>query len=153
VTAFGRWRVAAVDHEEVVVQALMRIEGKICLPQRLLGRTGIKVPILGLGTAPSGHRPEAEAVAFYRQCVEAGVTHLDTGPASGGFGLAQSYLGQVIKEHRQEVFVATRSYEPDGEMALKQLKKGLSDLQIDQADLVYVQSIGDDKMTPEKIFA
>ena len=123
------------------------------LPRRVLGRTGVEVPVLGLGTAPSGHRPEREAVAFYHQCIDAGVTHLDTGPQAGGFGNAQIYLGQVLRERRQEVFVATRCCETDGETALQQLKQNLADLQIDQADLVYVQSIGDDNMAPERIFA
>lgn len=130
----------------------MLAEEKSLLPQRVLGRTGVKVPVLGLGTAPSGHRPEKEAVAFYRQCIDAGVTHLDTGPECGGFGNAQIYLGHVLKERRQEVFIATRCCEPDGEQALKQLQRSLADLQIDQADLVYAQSIGDDRMAPEKIF-
>lgn len=123
------------------------------LPRRVLGRAGVELPVLGLGTAPSGHRPEKDAVAFYHRCLDAGVTHLDTGPQAGGFGNAQIYLGQVLKERRQEVFVATRCCEPDGEAALRQLKQNLADLRIDQADLVYVQSIGDDGMEPERIFA
>ncbi len=131
----------------------MLIKKKSPLPQRMLGRTGVEVPVLGLGTAPSGHRPEKDAVAFYHRCIDAGVIHLDTGPECGGFGKAQAYLGPVLKERRQEVFVATRCCEPDGEKALKQLKQGLADLEIEQADLVYVQSIGDDKMAPERIFA
>lgn len=123
------------------------------LQRRVLGKTDIQIPVLGLGTAPSGHRPETDAVAFYRRCLDAGVTHLDTGPAVGGFGKAQSYLGQVLPERRQEVFLATRCCEPDGEAALRQLKQNLADLRIEQADLVYVQSLGDDKMAPERIFA
>ncbi len=109
--------------------------------------------MLALGTAPSGHRPEKEAVAFYHQCLDAGVTHLDTGPSRGGYGNAQVYLGQVLKERRDGVFVATRCCEPDGQKALQQLKQNLADLQIDRADLVYVQSLGDDVMIPEKIYA
>ena len=123
------------------------------VPHRLLGQTGVEVPVLALGTAPSGHRPEREAVAFYRQCHDEGVTHIDTGPRRGGYGNAQVYLGQVLKERRPEVFVATRCCEPDGEKALEQLKQNLADLQIDRADLVYVQSLGDDLMAPEKIYA
>ena len=123
------------------------------LPQRALGKTGVKIPLLGLGTAPAGHRPEREAVALIHQCIDAGVTHLDTGPASGGFGRAQTYLGQVLKERRSEVFIATRCNEPAGEKALKQLTQSLAELQIDHADLVYAQSLGDDHMAPERIFA
>ncbi|HYU33408.1 MAG TPA: aldo/keto reductase [Thermoanaerobaculia bacterium] len=119
----------------------------------MLGRTGVELPVLGLGTAPSGHRPEKEAVAFYHQCIDAGVTHLDTGPACGGFGKAQIYLGPVLEERREEVFLAIRCTEPDGEKALQQLRQSLADLEVEQADLVYVQSIGDDKMAPESIFA
>ncbi|HEV8241663.1 MAG TPA: aldo/keto reductase [Thermoanaerobaculia bacterium] len=123
------------------------------LPRRALGRTGVEVPILGLGTAPAGHRPEAEAVAFYHRCLDAGVTHLDTGPASGGYGNAQAYLGQVLAERRGEAFVATRCNEPDGETALRQLRDNLTALRIEQADVVYVQSIGGERMAPERIFA
>ncbi len=123
------------------------------LPRRVLGRTGVEIPVLALGSAPSGHRPEKEAVAFYHQCLDAGVTHVDTGPGSGGFGKAQVYLGQVLKERRDEVFVATRCCEPAGERALKQLRQNLAELQIDRADLVYVQSLGDDVMIPARIYA
>lgn len=131
----------------------MLADESFALPRRLLGRTGVEVPVLGLGTAPAGHRPEKEAVAFFRRCIEAGVTHLDTGPAGGGFGKAQIYLGQALVERRADLFVATRCCEPGGEAALRQLKQNLADLRIEQADLVYVQSIGDDTMTPERIFA
>jgi aryl-alcohol dehydrogenase-like predicted oxidoreductase len=111
------------------------------------------VPVLGLGTAPAGHRPEREAVAFFRRCIDAGVTHFDTGPLEGGYGNAQAYLGQVLPERRGDVFVATRCSEPDGEKALRQLKQNLREMRIDRADLVYAQSIGTDKMPPEAVFA
>ena len=122
------------------------------LPCRPLGKTGVEVPILGLGTAPSGHRPEKDAVAFYRRCLDTGITHLDTGPQRGGFGNAQVYLGQVIPERREDLFIATRCCEPDGEAALRQLQQNLADLRIDHADLVYVQSLGDDAMDPAAIY-
>lgn len=111
------------------------------------------MPVLGLGTAPAGHRPEPEAVAFFHRCIDLGVTHLDTGPALGGFGQAQRYLGRVLADRRSEVFVATRCCVPDGEAALAQLRDNLADLRIEQADLVYVQSLGNDEMTPERIYA
>ncbi|HEV3261701.1 MAG TPA: aldo/keto reductase [Gemmataceae bacterium] len=123
------------------------------LPTKVLGRTKVKVPILGLGTAPAGHRREKEAVAFYHQCIDNGLTYLDTAPAFAGYGKAQVYLGHVLKERRKEVFLVTKCWEPDGEKALKLLKKNLAELQVEQADLVYAHSIGDDKMLPDKIYA
>ena len=128
-------------------------DGALDLPRRPLGKTGVKLPVLGLGTAPAGHRPEAEAVAFFHRCLDLGVTHLDTGPALGGFGQAQRYLATVLAERREEAFVATRCCVPDGEAALAQLRENLADLGIERADLVYVQSLGNDEMTPERIYA
>ena len=128
-------------------------EDKAPLPQRPLGRTGVRVPALGLGTAPAGHRTEKEAVAFFHHCIDAGVTYLDTAPEFTGYGKAQTYLGHVLKERRKEVFLVTKCHEPDGEKALALLKKNLAELQTDHADLVYAHSLGDDKMKPEAIFA
>jgi aryl-alcohol dehydrogenase-like predicted oxidoreductase len=126
---------------------------KAVLPQRVLGKTGVKAPIIGLGSAPGGHRTEKEAVAFYHKCIDSGITYLDTAPEFAGYGKAQLYLGQVLKERRKEVFLVTKCWEPDGEKALALLKKNLAELQTDHADLVYAHSIGDDKMVPEKIYA
>ncbi|MER3415945.1 MAG: hypothetical protein C4297_07005 [Gemmataceae bacterium] len=96
--------------------------GSSPLPQRVLGKTGVRVPVLGLGTAPAGFRPEKEAVAFYHRCIDAGVTYLDTAPEFTGYGKAQVYLGQVLKERRREVFVVTKCFESDGDKALLLLK-------------------------------
>ena len=110
------------------------------------------VPAIGLGTAPAGHLPEKEAVALYHACLDAGVTYLDTAPALGGYGDAQRFLAPVLKERRDQAFVVTKCFEPDGEKALALLKKNLKELGIDRADLVYAHSIGADEMPPEKVF-
>jgi aryl-alcohol dehydrogenase-like predicted oxidoreductase len=123
------------------------------LPQKVLGRTKVKVPLIGLGTAPAGYRKQKEAVAFYNQCIDSGVTYLDTAPKFAGYGDAQVYLGHVLKERRKEVFLVTKCYEPNGEKALKLLKKSLTELRVEQADLVYAHSIGSDKMDPKLIYA
>jgi aryl-alcohol dehydrogenase-like predicted oxidoreductase len=123
------------------------------VPRRRLGKTGVDISVLGLGTAPSGHRSEREALALYRECLDAGVTHIDTGPRVGGYGSAQNYLRQILAERRADLFIATRCCEANGEQALRQLRQNLSDLNVEQVDLVYVQSLGDDHMAPERIFA
>jgi aryl-alcohol dehydrogenase-like predicted oxidoreductase len=121
------------------------------LPQKALGRTGVRVPILGLGTAPAGFRPEREAVAFYNRCIDSGLTYLDTAPEFTGYGKAQAYLGKVLRERRKEVFLVTKCHEPDGEKALRLLRQNLAELQVERADLVYVHSLGADKMPPDQV--
>jgi aryl-alcohol dehydrogenase-like predicted oxidoreductase len=122
------------------------------LPQRKLGNTGVMVPVIGLGTAPAGFLPRKEAVALYHACLDAGVTYLDTAPALGGYGDAQPFLAPVLKDRRDEAFVVTKCFEPDGEKALALLRKNLKELGIDRADLVYAHSIGADEMPPEQVF-
>ncbi len=125
---------------------------KSLLPQKKLGRTKVPVPVLGLGTAPGGFRPEKEAVAFYHQCIDSGLIYIDTAPKFAGYGDAQVFLGHVLKERRKEVFLVTKCWEPNGDKALQLLKKNLAELKVEQADLVYAHSIGSDKMEPTEIF-
>ncbi len=121
------------------------------LPTRLLGKTGVKVPIVGVGTAPAGHRSRKEAAEFYAACLDAGASYMDTAPEFAGYGVAQAALGDVLKTRRDEAFVVTKCWEPDGEKALKLLRSNLKELQTDHADLVYAHSIGSDKMDPETV--
>ena len=48
----------------------------LALPQRMLGKTGELVPILGLGTAPGGISMEDEAArALFEQAIDLGLTY------------------------------------------------------------------------------
>lgn len=121
------------------------------LPSRPLGKTNVEVPILGVGTAPAGHRSRKEAAAFFSHCLDVGANYLDTAPEFAGYGIAQAALGDVLKTRREEAFVVTKCWEPDGEKALKLLKANLQELKTDRVDLVYAHSIGSDKMEPQKV--
>jgi aryl-alcohol dehydrogenase-like predicted oxidoreductase len=119
------------------------------LPERTLGKTGVKVPILGLGTVAVGNQSNVKkAVALLNKAIDLGVTYIDTAPPRTriafltGYGRAQQNLKGVLKERRKEVFIATKCYETDGDKTLALLKSNLDQLGIGQADLVYTHSIG-----------
>lgn len=121
------------------------------LPMRELGKTGVQVPVLGIGTAPAGHQSRKEAADFFSHCLDIGANYMDTAPTFAGYGIAQAALGDVLKSRRNEAFVVTKCWEPDGEKALKLLKSNLAELQTDRADLVYAHSLGSDKMDPATV--
>ncbi len=121
------------------------------LPTRALGKTGVEVPILGVGTAPAGLRSRKEASGFFSYCLDVGANYMDTAPSFAGYGVAQAALGDVLKTRRDEAFVVTKCWEPDGEKALKLLKSNLDELQIERADIVYAHSIGSDEMDPAQV--
>ena len=116
------------------------------LPRRVLGKTGVRVPILGFGTAPCGIRRDIKnGVALYNEAINLGVNYMDTAPTHTGYGRAQEQLGHVLQDRRREVFVVTKCHESGGDAALRLLQKNLKELRTDHADLVYVHSLGDEK--------
>jgi predicted aldo/keto reductase-like oxidoreductase len=110
------------------------------LPTRLLGKTGERIPILGLGTGPGGMgMPNDEAVELYHQAIDMGVTYIDTAP---GYERAQEQLGEVLSERRDEVFIVTKTFTADGGKALEILEENLKTLGVDHVDLVFVHHMG-----------
>src|SRR6266542_657921 len=76
-------------------------------PHRTLGKTGVKVPLIGYGTSPLGKEEKVapkEAVRLLNYAIDRGVTYLDTSPSYG----SEPHIGEVMKDRRQEVFLATK---------------------------------------------
>lgn len=123
------------------------------LPTRTLGRTGVRVSVLGLGTAALGGRPDEEAIRLLRAAVDLGVTYIDTAPAHGGYGRAQLQIGEALHDRRSEIFLVTKCFVPDGAGALRDLERSLKELRTDRADLVLAHSIGANEMPPGVVFS
>jgi aryl-alcohol dehydrogenase-like predicted oxidoreductase len=123
--------------------------------QRSLGRSGLKVSRLGLGTMTWGRETDAdEAAAQLVAFRDAGGTLVDTA-ATYGFGAAEELLGQLAADvvPRSELVIATKAgivRTPDGSYVdasrgnlLRQLDESLRKLATDYVDLWYVHSVDD----------
>src|SRR5688500_4933442 len=85
---------------------------------RQLGRSGLQVPVLSLGTGTFGGSGEffkawgqtdvAEATRLVDICVDAGLTMFDSADVYST-GAAEEILGQAIKGRRDKVFVSTKA--------------------------------------------
>ena len=78
------------------------------MERRTLGRTGIALPVVGLGTwrvfdLPPARQPEADAVVT--AAFEAGARVVDTSPM---YGRAEAVLSHALGEWRRDAFVATK---------------------------------------------
>jgi aryl-alcohol dehydrogenase-like predicted oxidoreductase len=123
--------------------------------QRSVGRSGLKVSHLGLGTMTWGVETDAdEAAAQLVAFRDAGGTLVDTA-VSYGFGAAERILGQLVADvvPRSELVIATKAgvmRTPDARQIdasrgalLRRLDESLRKLGTDYIDLWYVHYIDD----------
>ena len=85
---------------------------------RQLGRSGLKVPALSLGTGTFGGGTEffrawgasdvAEATRLVSICLEAGVNLFDTADVYSA-GLSEEILGKAVGGRRQDVLISTKT--------------------------------------------
>ena len=114
------------------------------IPKRPLGKTGYQVTILGLGGlfTTSMHDRQDEAVEIVNRAIDLGVNYIDTSALYGN-GASELNIGTVMRERRDEVFLASKShdYTYDGTMALVQ--QSLRRLQTDHLDLYKHHFLGE----------
>ena len=111
------------------------------LPTRLLGRTGERVTILGLGTACMGEGPQStdECVRVFSEAIDRGVRYVDTARI---YRNAETALGQVLRTRREEVFLVTKCMTDSREEAQKSFETSLRELQVESVDLLHLHSTG-----------
>lgn len=121
--------------------------GPGAMPLRLLGRTGLRVPLLGMGTAPAGERlPTREAVALYQEALALGIRYFDTAPHASGYGRAQEQLGTALAGSRSRAILVTKCWNPRADDALRSLTASLRELRTDHVDILLAHSLGSDRM-------
>jgi len=116
---------------------------------RTLGRTGLRVSVIGLGTmVHAGHfgpMKDSESLSAIETALDLGVNFIDTSDAYGA-GYGETLLGNALKGKRDKVIIATkggnvmtgpnrgkRIFEPD--YIGRVLEESLTRLQTDRIDL------------------
>ena len=132
---------------------------------RLLGKSGLKVPVLSLGTATFGGKDTffnafkatevAAATRLVDICLDAGVTMFDSADTYCG-GASEQILGQAIKGRRDRVLISTKATFSNGPgpndvgssrfHLIRSVEESLRRLQTDYIDLFQLH--GFDAQTP-----
>ncbi|MHC4399938.1 MAG: aldo/keto reductase [Planctomycetota bacterium] len=111
------------------------VEQAAGMPQRVLGRTGRKVSVVGFPGLCLVHYDQEECTRGIHQAVERGVNYFDVAPAYGN-GDAEKKMGiglQGIK--RSSYFLACKTRMRDKQGARKELEQSLERLKTDHFDL------------------
>jgi uncharacterized protein len=126
-------------------------------PTRVLGKTGVSVTTMTLGTAPCGLSPQIpprEIAEIVNEALDLGINSIDTAPA---YKQSEEGIGLALGERRKEVFLATKVMADTIEDAEKSLSKSFELLKTDWFDLVYYHSVGDRDveagMKPDGVFS
>lgn len=109
----------------------------ISMPERILGNTGVKVPIFGLGGAgrtPLSSRKgkEKDALAIIEKALALGIRYFDT---AASYGPSENYLGKVLPSQRSRIFLASKTDKRDRDGAWRELERSLKRLKTDYLDL------------------
>ena len=84
---------------------------------RLLGRTGVSVSPLCLGTmmsGPWGNDDRAEAIRVIHRALDAGINFVDTADVYSG-GVSEEITGEALQGRRDDVVLATKFFMPMGD--------------------------------------
>jgi len=123
---------------------------------RRMGRSGLKVSELCLGTMTFGHGTGVEdARRMVDLSLAAGVNFFDTAD-SYGEGQSEVFLGKALKGRRRDVVVATKFFNPMGPgpndsgmsraYIMNAIEASLRRLQMDYVDIYYIHHV--DVQTP-----
>ena len=116
------------------------------MQERVLGKTGVSVPIFGLGgagqTPLSWENREQDAVAIIQRALELGIRYFDT---AAEYGPSEDNLGKVLPPHRDQIFLASKTSKRDRDGAWRELERSLKRLNTDHLDLWQLHHVSFDQ--------
>jgi predicted aldo/keto reductase-like oxidoreductase len=136
----------------VVGESMWAESNKGEVSYRILGHTGEKVSMIGIGGAHLGHPDEQTAIRIVRTAVDNGVNFMDN-CWDYNDGTSEERMGKALRGgYRQKVFLMTKIDGRDAKTATRQIDESLHRLQTDHLDLLQFHEII--RMNdPERVFA
>lgn len=111
------------------------------LPWRLLGRTGEKVTMLGLGGFHVGSLNDRNAQALIEAAIEGGIRFFDNAQQYQNGGSEAKYGRLLTPKYREHIFLMTKTLARDANTARRDLEGSLSRLQTDHLDLWQMHAV------------
>jgi predicted aldo/keto reductase-like oxidoreductase len=130
----------------LAVAPLLASAAPVRIPTRTLGRTGIKVPIIGFGSGSRFlmYQKDEDAWEALNRAIDLGITYIDTAHAYGN-GKSEERVGHVMATRRKEVVLATKIPGRTADQARRQIELSLKRLQTDHLDVLHIHDLKGDK--------
>ncbi|MEX0675881.1 MAG: aldo/keto reductase [Pirellulales bacterium] len=121
--------------------------GPTGIPLRAFGKTGHKLPVLGMGGSAFVKLFNAaygvpllsmdERVAMVRRGYDGGIRYFDTARV---YGESEKIVGRALADVRENCYVATKCHTSDPKRTRETVEKSLSELDMDYVDCVQIHS-------------
>jgi aryl-alcohol dehydrogenase-like predicted oxidoreductase len=108
------------------------------LPTAPFGATGHESSRVIFGAAALSGMRQERADEVLQRVLDAGVNHLDT---AASYGESEVRIGPWMAEHRDRVFLATKTGERRGDAARAELERSLERLQVEHVDLIQLHNL------------
>ncbi len=115
------------------------------MPKRTLGKTGMKVTVLGFGCMTTSDP------AVIQQAVEAGINYFDTARGYQN-GQNERMVGAALKPYRDKVFISSKTPAKNKADALAHIDTTLKELGADHIDIWYLHSRSTPAAVPDELF-
>lgn len=105
------------------------------IPMRTLGRTGLKVTMIGLGGYHAGYpEKEEDSLTVIHRALELGINFFDNADCYQE-GRAEERMGKALEGRRQNIYLMTKVDQRDAEGSRATLERSLRRLRTDYLDL------------------
>ncbi|MCX7711664.1 MAG: aldo/keto reductase [Clostridia bacterium] len=105
---------------------------------KILGKTGLKVSVIGFGGIPIQRLSMDEAKKVIWKAEEMGINFIDT---ARGYTISEEYIGEALKGRRNQWIIATKSMARDEESMAKDIETSLRNLQTEYVDLYQMHNV------------
>ncbi|MGM0400147.1 MAG: aldo/keto reductase [Chloroflexota bacterium] len=122
------------------------------IPMRVLGATGARVTVIGVGGYHIGQGNADLGVRIIRKAIDEGVNFLDNAWCYND-GDSERIMGRALQGgYRDEIFLMTKNHGRDADTFREQLEESLRRLGTDYIDLLQFHAINEEG-EPERIFS
>jgi len=130
-----------MNHSNHLRSLALKIRGKI--PERTLGKTGLKIPILSMGGESVVKIPnkETEAIELLQTAYKMGVRYFDTAPE---YHPSELRVGKALEGVRKNVIIATKTHDRTKSGSWHLLEKSLQNLKTDYIDIWQLHHVDHD---------
>ncbi|WP_411678960.1 aldo/keto reductase [Clostridium thailandense] len=103
-----------------------------------LGKTGLKVSVIGFGGIPIQRINDNQAKEVIIKAEEKGINFIDT---ARGYSVSEEYIGMALEGRRNKWIIATKSMSRDKESMIKDVNQSLANLRTEYIDLYQFHNI------------